>query len=253
MAAHPGVADHQVLDRGPLGVAEVERAGHVRRRLDDRERRAGPGRRSSPRRRARRRPRRASARRSRLRRRAACRPSGSSGHRWSVLSRTETPARPADERVVVPPAGSVSVPWPVIAAGLVSGTLATRYRASGVTARERRSRRRIPRGSHRPALASGRPDATLLGHRREGGSVARAVMPPSDGRSSARPARHRPFAVQLMMRSMCVRETRVVRGRHQRSARSHADGTRVGLVGACLRAAESGSPSRRGHPIDRAR
>ena len=41
MAAHPGVADHQVLDRGPLRVAEVERAGDVRRRLDDRERRQG--------------------------------------------------------------------------------------------------------------------------------------------------------------------------------------------------------------------
>ncbi len=39
VAAHPGVADHQVLDRGPLGVPEVERAGDVRRRLDDRERR----------------------------------------------------------------------------------------------------------------------------------------------------------------------------------------------------------------------
>ena len=37
--AHPGVADHQVLDRGPLGVPEVQRAGDVRRRLDDRERR----------------------------------------------------------------------------------------------------------------------------------------------------------------------------------------------------------------------
>ncbi len=37
-AEHPGVPDHQVLDRGPLGVAEVERAGDVRGRLDDRER-----------------------------------------------------------------------------------------------------------------------------------------------------------------------------------------------------------------------
>ncbi len=39
MTAHPGVPDHQVLDRGPLGMPEVERAGDVRRRLDDRERR----------------------------------------------------------------------------------------------------------------------------------------------------------------------------------------------------------------------
>ena len=36
---HPGVADHQVLDRGPLGVAQVEAAGDVGRRLDDHERR----------------------------------------------------------------------------------------------------------------------------------------------------------------------------------------------------------------------
>ena len=73
--AHPGVADHQVLDRGPLGMAEVQRARHVRWRLDDRERRAGRDRPSSRRRRARRRRPPASARRSRPRRRAACRPS----------------------------------------------------------------------------------------------------------------------------------------------------------------------------------
>src|SRR3954469_14394375 len=35
----------------------------------------------------------------------------------------------------------------------------------------------FPRGSHRPALASGRPDATLPGLRREGGSVARVHSP----------------------------------------------------------------------------
>src|SRR5882672_12565492 len=34
---HPGVADHEVLDRGALGVPEVERAGDIRRRLDDHE------------------------------------------------------------------------------------------------------------------------------------------------------------------------------------------------------------------------
>ena len=39
MPAHPRVPDHQVLDGRSLGVAEVERPGHVRRRLDDRERR----------------------------------------------------------------------------------------------------------------------------------------------------------------------------------------------------------------------
>ena len=37
VAAHPGVANHQVFDRGPLGMSEMERAGHIRRRLDDGE------------------------------------------------------------------------------------------------------------------------------------------------------------------------------------------------------------------------
>ena len=39
VAAHPGVADHQVLDRRPLRMPQVEGARHVGRRLDDRERR----------------------------------------------------------------------------------------------------------------------------------------------------------------------------------------------------------------------
>jgi hypothetical protein len=39
VAAHASVADHEILDRGPLGVAQVQGAGDVRRRLDDRERR----------------------------------------------------------------------------------------------------------------------------------------------------------------------------------------------------------------------
>ena len=39
MAAHPRVPDHQVLDGRALGVAQVQGAGHVRWRLDDRERR----------------------------------------------------------------------------------------------------------------------------------------------------------------------------------------------------------------------
>ncbi len=38
-ALHPGVPDEEVLDRGPLGVAEMERARDVRRWLDDHERR----------------------------------------------------------------------------------------------------------------------------------------------------------------------------------------------------------------------
>ena len=37
MSPHPRVADHEVLDGGALGMAEVQRAGDVRRRLDDDE------------------------------------------------------------------------------------------------------------------------------------------------------------------------------------------------------------------------
>jgi hypothetical protein len=39
VADHPGVPDHQVFDRRPLRVAEMERAGDVRWGLDDGERR----------------------------------------------------------------------------------------------------------------------------------------------------------------------------------------------------------------------
>ncbi len=103
--AHPGVADHQVLDRGPLGVAEVERAGDVGGRLDDRERRQ---------RRVRRRAR--SVRREDVRREPALVDRaldvvwriGLRQLRHLALLNTERPARPADERVVVPPAGSTS-------------------------------------------------------------------------------------------------------------------------------------------------
>ena len=41
-ALHSGVAGHQVFDGGALGVAQVQRAGHVGRRLDDDERLLGP-------------------------------------------------------------------------------------------------------------------------------------------------------------------------------------------------------------------
>ena len=115
MAAHPGVADHQVLDRGPLGVAEMQRAGHVRRRLDDRERRqAWIGRRTG------------AVRREDvggqpalvdraldLGRSVGLRELGRRPGRSSCASdrdrQKRKPARPADERVVVPPAGSASV------------------------------------------------------------------------------------------------------------------------------------------------
>ena len=175
VAAHPGVADHQVLDRGPLGVAEVERAGDVRRRLDDRERRqrrvggrAGAvggedvrrepalvdraldivrriGLRQSPSGRIRRAPRET---RSPLVQRT-------NGSWYHLLVRR--PGRAAHRG----PA------W--------SGALSTRYRASPVTARERPSRRRARAARTIPRSLRGRPVATLLGPRREGGSVARAA------------------------------------------------------------------------------
>jgi len=121
-ALHSGVPGHQVLDSRPLGMAEVQRAGDVWRWLDDHEWRLRPvGARAL----AvgiedvRRRP---SAGRWRVRPRLVGRPSPfpllqprRSGRppRFRVLapsaivrSVNEEPARPADERVVVPPAGS---------------------------------------------------------------------------------------------------------------------------------------------------
>ncbi len=41
-ALHPRVAGHQVFDGGALSVAQMQRAGHVGRRLDDDERRLAP-------------------------------------------------------------------------------------------------------------------------------------------------------------------------------------------------------------------
>jgi hypothetical protein len=38
MTAHPRVPDQQILDRRPLGVAQMQGARDVGRRLDDRER-----------------------------------------------------------------------------------------------------------------------------------------------------------------------------------------------------------------------
>ena len=188
MAAHPGVADHQVLDRGPLGVAEVERARDVRRRLDDRERRQGRvGRRAGAvgREDVRREP--ALVDRALdIVRRIGLRQARVIGS--LVLPRNKRPARPADERVVVPPAGSAS--GPAAHRGRPgSGALATRYRASAVTARERPSRRRCPRGSHRPALARGPSRRYSSGHRREAGSVARARWRPGRCARSARRSR----------------------------------------------------------------
>ena len=96
MPAHPRVPDHQVLDGRPLGVAEMERPGHVRRRLDDRERRQVRigGRAGSVRRR--RRPRQASARRPGPRPRSGrtpwAGPSRASASSWSVRSFDRAPA-----------------------------------------------------------------------------------------------------------------------------------------------------------------
>ena len=177
MAAHPGVADHQVLDRGPLGVAQVERARDVRRRLDDRERRQGRvgGRRR--RRRARRRPPPASARRSRPRPRAACRPSRARRHARSPSSSVRprnTNARSSSGRTgrgttcwfgarggsLIAIAGFRTPSWRAI--GRHPSRLASDLHAGG-PARLAPSR----------ARSEARPGATPLGHRREAGSVAR--------------------------------------------------------------------------------
>ncbi len=116
-ALHSSVAGHQVFHRGALGVPEMQRTRHVRRRLDDHERRLGP----------------VGARavavgiedvgvepaledgmldlrgtvslcQLRLRPLPTCR-LRRIGH---CTLRIERPARPADERVVVPPAGSAA-------------------------------------------------------------------------------------------------------------------------------------------------
>ena len=174
MAAHPGVADHQVLDRGPLGVPEVERSGDVRRRLDDRERRKL----------------RIGGRASAIGRKDVRREPPLVDRSFDVARsvglfqvghllvprrsrENERPARPADERVVVPPAGSAS--GPATHRGRPgSGALSTRYRASTVMARERPSRR-LTRAAHTvPRSLRGRPVATLLGQCRETASLAPA-------------------------------------------------------------------------------
>ena len=167
--AHPRVPDHQVLDRGPLGVAEVERARDVRWRLDDHERRErgiGGRARAVGREDVRGQP--ALVDRAfDLVRRIGLR---ELPHRAPLGNRT---ARSSSGRT-----GRGTTCWfgvrgrPVIPAA-VSGALSARYRASPVAARERPSRRLYPRGSHHPALAPGRPVATLPGHRREARSLAR--------------------------------------------------------------------------------
>src|SRR6185295_3696267 len=67
---------------------------------------------------------------------------------------------------------------PLIAVRRCPGALATRYRAFPVTTRERPSRRRARAARTIPHSLRGRPVATLPGHRREGGSVARALWLP---------------------------------------------------------------------------
>ena len=154
MAAHPGVADHQVLDRRPLGVPEVERAGDVRWRLDDREWRQvriGGGTRPVGGEHVRGEPalvdraldivRRIGLRKVR--------------HR-SVLAKQKP--RSSSGRT-----GRGTTCWfgarcgPLIAVRSGPGALATRYRASPVTARERPSRRRARAARTVPRSLRGRP------------------------------------------------------------------------------------------------
>ena len=174
MPTHAGVAGHEVLDGRPLGVADVQRAGHVRRRLDDRERgqlRVGGRARG---RRARRRRQPASARRSRLPPRTG---------RTSSTARSSFGPWKHEGPLVQRTNGS----WYHLLVRcrrrvahrdrLGSNTLVTRYRAS--TARLAsdlhtggvRAARTIPHSLRTPFRA------TPLGRRREGGSVARAPRP----------------------------------------------------------------------------
>ena len=165
-AHHPRVAGHEVLDRRPLGVAQVQRARDVGRRLDEHERgqvrrprwsRRRPGRRRRP-------P--ASARRRRARTRPAHRPwpgpPAAAVASWSGSRLGSGPwvgpetknARSSSGRtgswyhLLVPAPGPGRSSRPV-APGASLGALTGAIR----TARGRRSRPSSPRGSHRPALA----------------------------------------------------------------------------------------------------
>ena len=151
---HPRVPDHQILDSGPLRVAEVQRAGHVRWRLNDHEgllrgigARAGTVRREHVRGqpalvdRALDRPRHVRLVEFPLRHR-----------RPAPVPKNVEPARPADERVVVPPAGSGSGAERLIAAGHIQ---TPSWRAIGRRPHGSRAtfRPSYLRGSHRLALA----------------------------------------------------------------------------------------------------
>ena len=182
VAAHPRVADHQVLDRRPLGVAEVEAAGHVGRRLDDHERRqrlvrgrAGTIGREH-------------VGREPLLVDGVLELGGDIGARESLglgcagvglrlrhLFGSRRRKRPVVQRtngVVVPPAGSTPVPA-AHRGRPCSGILAARYRApsarlaSDLRVRRARAARTVPRSLR------GRPGPTLLGRRREARSLPR--------------------------------------------------------------------------------
>ena len=81
-------------------------------------------------------------------------------------------------------------PAALIARTAAPSALSARYRAPAGTARERRSRRCTRAARTVPRSLRGRPDATPLGRRREGGSVARAsASGPPDPTASAVPGR----------------------------------------------------------------
>ena len=198
VADHPCVPDHQVLDRGPLGMAEVEAARDVGRRLDDHERRQRRVRRRA------RAVRREDVRRepalvdvvlelARARRRARARAA------WPPLVRlrhrsapgNKTPRRPADER------GRGTTCWFDAGACRSSrpagpASSSARYRApparlaSDLRVRRARAARTVPRSLR------GRPGPTLLGRRREARSLPRGIRHqsgagPRTGRRRSRP------------------------------------------------------------------
>ena len=207
VALHPGVPDHRVLEGERERVAEVQRAGDVRWRLDDherRQRRVGAGARC---RRARRRRPRASGRRSRPRSRPGPRPS-------AVLAVAPVPPSLACSVIRCGPPSCREHQTPRSSSGrtgswyhlLVRGPAGRSSRLSGfgpglLVARYRAPAARLASDVHARVPARLAPSrarsvapvgATPLGRCREGGSVHRPGSPPRVGRTGGKPApRHR--------------------------------------------------------------
>ncbi len=97
-----------------------------------------------------------------------------------------------------------------------SGTLSTRYRASTVTARERRSRRRSRAARTVPRSLRGRPGATLLGPRREARECSTGLVATQAAISARRPT---PELGEDVL-EMCGRRSFARRRARRRSRRS---------------------------------